>query len=266
MVTFGCLNLAEDVYPSLATNTNAMDIIFCRNVLMYFSPEQLRKSVANFHRALRDGGWLFVSASEASHEVFGAFSQGGFEGTAVYRKGPPPPQDRKQAPPLLPIVHATLERLRANPVIPVAKREQPAVPAPRPAVPARYPAAEARKLANEGRLSEALIACDQAIKAEKVVASHYYLRGAILQEQDAIDEAIAAFRQALYLDHSFVVAHFALGNAMLRQGRNRHARRCFENARSLLANYARDAELPESDGITAGRMIEIIASMQEIAA
>jgi chemotaxis protein methyltransferase CheR len=260
MVTFGCLNLAEDVYPSLATNTNAMDIIFCRNVLMYFSPEQLRKGVANLHRALRDGGWLFVSASEASHEIFGAFSPAGFEGTAIYRKGPPHPREKKQVSPVFPIVHATLDRLRAKPAAPLPKkREQPVVVAP-------HPAAEARRLADEGRLGEALIACDKAINAEKVVASHYYLRGAILQEQDAIEEAIAAFRKALYLDHSFVVAHFALGNAMLRKGRNRDARRCFENARSLLGNYAPEAELPESDGITAGRMLEIIASMQEIAA
>ena len=29
-MTFSYLNLAADPYPSLATNTNAMDIIFCR--------------------------------------------------------------------------------------------------------------------------------------------------------------------------------------------------------------------------------------------
>jgi hypothetical protein len=29
-LTFSYLNLAADPYPSLATNTNAMDIIFCR--------------------------------------------------------------------------------------------------------------------------------------------------------------------------------------------------------------------------------------------
>jgi hypothetical protein len=56
MVTFACLNLVEDVYPSLANNTNAMDLIFCRNVLMYFSGEQIRKVVANLRRSLVDGG------------------------------------------------------------------------------------------------------------------------------------------------------------------------------------------------------------------
>ena len=39
MVSFFYLNLARDTYPSLLNNTNGMDIIFCRNVLMYFTPE-----------------------------------------------------------------------------------------------------------------------------------------------------------------------------------------------------------------------------------
>lgn len=258
MVTFGCLNLAEDVYPSLATNTNAMDIIFCRNVLIYFSPEQLRKAVANFHRSLRDGGCLFVSAAEASPQAFAEFSPAGFEGTAVYRKGPPRTRAKTQDRAFLPLASATPDWMRAEPATPIPVTE-------RPTVAPAHPAAEARRLANEGRLGQALIACDLAIKAEKVVASHYYLRGAILQEQDAAEEAVMAFRQALYLDHGLVVAHFALGNSMLRQKRNSDARRCFANARSLLRNYAPEAELPESDGITAGRLLDILSSMQEVA-
>jgi len=80
MVTFACLNLVEDVYPSLANNTNAMDLIFCRNVLMYFSGEQMRKVVASLRRSLVDGGRLVVSATEASREVFGEFATAGVPG------------------------------------------------------------------------------------------------------------------------------------------------------------------------------------------
>jgi chemotaxis protein methyltransferase CheR len=49
MVTFASLNLADDPFPSLINNTNAMDIIFCRNVLMYFAPHQVKKVIDNFH-------------------------------------------------------------------------------------------------------------------------------------------------------------------------------------------------------------------------
>ena len=38
LVTFDYLNLVEDRYPSLANNTNGMDVILCRNVTIYFTP------------------------------------------------------------------------------------------------------------------------------------------------------------------------------------------------------------------------------------
>ena len=66
-VTFAYLNLAEDVYPSLLNNTNAMDIIFCRNVLMYFSPKNAEKVICNFHRCLVEGGCLIISQIGRAH-------------------------------------------------------------------------------------------------------------------------------------------------------------------------------------------------------
>ena len=46
MVTFAPLNLADGAYPSLATNTSAMDLILCRNVIMYFTRAAQRETVA----------------------------------------------------------------------------------------------------------------------------------------------------------------------------------------------------------------------------
>lgn len=69
MVTFAYLNLAENIYPSPLNNTNAMDIIFCRNVTMYFAPERTRKVGRNLFCALVDGGWLVVGASELSQHI-----------------------------------------------------------------------------------------------------------------------------------------------------------------------------------------------------
>ena len=53
MVRFSYLNLAQDVYPSLANNTQPMDIIFCRNVLIYFGAEQAKQLVGNLKRCLK---------------------------------------------------------------------------------------------------------------------------------------------------------------------------------------------------------------------
>ena len=240
MVTFACLNLVEDVYPSLANDTNAMDLIFCRNVLMYFSREQMRRVVEKFHRSLVVDGALLVSAAEAGRELFAEFSPAEIPGIALYRKGAPAPRPAMIAPAPVPVPMRI----------------------PKPAPPADH-AGEARRLANEGRLSEALTACERALAADRLVAAHHYLRGAILQEQSAFDEAAAASRRALYLDPDFAIAHFTLGHLFQRQGRERDAARCFANARSLVRTCAPDAVLPESDGITAGRLLAILDSMEE---
>jgi chemotaxis protein methyltransferase CheR len=87
LVSFEHLNLVEDVYPSLATDTHAMDVIFCRNVLMYFTPAQTRKVIGNLHRALIDGGWLAVGPSEASQALFPQFVTANFPGVILYQKG-----------------------------------------------------------------------------------------------------------------------------------------------------------------------------------
>ncbi len=42
-----------------------LDIIFCRNVLIYFTPEEQKKVVAKLTRALKPGGYLFLGHSES---------------------------------------------------------------------------------------------------------------------------------------------------------------------------------------------------------
>ena len=84
-VMFSHLNLADDAYPSLVSNTNAMDVILCRNVLMYFTAEQARQAAANLRRALMSGGWLIVSPTETSNALFAPLSPVQFPGALLYR-------------------------------------------------------------------------------------------------------------------------------------------------------------------------------------
>ncbi|HEY7544774.1 MAG TPA: CheR family methyltransferase, partial [Blastocatellia bacterium] len=86
MVSFDYLNLAEDAYPSLSTGTNAMDVIFCRNVLMYFDEEAARRAIDSFHRSLVEGGWLVTGATDAPSSFFSRFEPINFQGATLYRK------------------------------------------------------------------------------------------------------------------------------------------------------------------------------------
>jgi chemotaxis protein methyltransferase CheR len=69
MVTFAYHNLVEDAYPSVANNTNAMDVILCCNVLMYFTREVAQRVVDGLRNALVDGGWLLEARILAVADV-----------------------------------------------------------------------------------------------------------------------------------------------------------------------------------------------------
>ena len=306
MVTFSHLNLAEDVYPSLLNNTNAMDIIFCRNVLMYFTPEQTKKVIQNLYNSLADGGWLIVSSIENSSVLYSQFTTVNFHGLTVYRKnlslqpvysipdfgtridlkldtlnlqlGPVKPE---------PVFTSHLEPL--PPLENEVRKSAEVQPTPYEEALALYgeglyaevtgrllgllsqngadPKAAsllARAYANQGKLIEALEWCEKAVVDDKLNPGLYYLQATILEEQGAMEAAAASLRRAMYLDQDFVIAHFALGSLSMRQRKLKQADKHFENAISLLKTYPEEAIIPESEGITAGRLLEIIQSTRYV--
>ncbi len=306
MVTFSYLNLVDDSYPSLLTNTNAMDVILCRNVLMYFTGEQAQKVIRKLHQCLVDGGWLLVSASETSQVLFSQFTTVSFAGATLYLK------DAKKLPtaqspwfvqdeakpksigelhelvllpePQIAEAHVTAEVPEAPVEVQECRLGEPEETEYRESTEAfeqgRYPeAAEkllnlltrlpdeakslvllARVYANMGRLAEAKESCERAITNDKLLPRYHYLLGAILLAQGDADHAMNSFRKVLYLDQSYVLAHFALGNLTRQQRRFKESRRHYENALSLLGNCAPGEFLPEAEGMTAARLREIIRS------
>lgn len=60
MVRFGRLNLMEETYPV----DRDMDVIFCRNLLIYFDKPTQQKVLSRLCDHLRPGGYLFLGHSE----------------------------------------------------------------------------------------------------------------------------------------------------------------------------------------------------------
>jgi chemotaxis protein methyltransferase CheR len=285
-VTFAHLNLVEDVFPSLATDTNAMDLILCRNVLMYFSQPQMRKVIGNLRRALLDGGWLAVSPSEVSQAMFPGFQTENFPGVILYRKNEARTREdagKKSSP----FGSIDTHRLPAVPWTPPTLSPPPPPPPVHQALrtaeqfysEGRFTEAVeillsakaittaeeysllARALANQGQLSVALEWCDRWLAADKLVASAHYLRAMILQELGSVEHAGQALQRALYLEPKLILAHFALGNLARTAGRAIDAERHFANALTLLRTHPAEETLPESDGLKAERLMEIITSL-----
>jgi chemotaxis protein methyltransferase CheR len=116
----------------------------------------------------------------------------------------------------------------------------------------------ARVYGNQGKLTPALVWCEKAIASAKMTACAHYLRATILQEQGLPEEAIRSLRRAVYVDPRFVLGHFALGNLALQQGELKESGKHFENVLLLLATYGPEDVVPESEGLSARRLREIV--------
>ena len=264
LVHFGYLNLAEDTYPSLHNHTNAMDVIFCRNVLMYFTPDHQRRVVAALHRCLVDGGYLLVNPAEASTSLFPMFATENIGGVTLYRKTSQPtragswPGLVSSAP--APAVPVPEPAFIVAPVPPVPVASAPPI-TPITESLREDPLVRARTYANQGRLEEALASCEDAIAAERTNPGAHFLRAAICQELGRIEDAVTALGKVLYLDQDFILAHHALGGLYKRLGRRRESRRHLAVALELLSAKSRDELVPESDGMTCGRLVESVRAM-----
>jgi len=64
MVSFSYLNLIENYYPSEANNTTEIDLLLCRNVLIYFTHTKGLKVVRKLKRAVASDGILALGPSE----------------------------------------------------------------------------------------------------------------------------------------------------------------------------------------------------------
>ena len=275
MVTFENLNLTEDLFPSFINDTYSMDIIFCRNVLMYFTDEWVNRVSGNLYKSLNKDGWFVVASCELSSFVFPQFKPVNFKDAIVYRKGD--------------MVFNTVNELPGLPLssLPgedVATVEEVDIPfivldlVDKQTEPESIPAlvftpehnadvetikvvdviSKISKLANKGNLQEALSLCNEGIEKDKLDICLYSLRASILQELDMHDDAIASLKQAIYLDPNFIMGHFALGNLFIRQNKARNAMMHFKNVLDLIRNLENDEILPESDGLSVKYINDIV--------
>jgi chemotaxis protein methyltransferase CheR len=296
MVSFACLNLAADVYPSLLNSTNALDLIICRNVLLYFAPARIPQIVERFHRALVDGGQLAIGAVEASHTTFPGFDAVPAPGVALYRKncrvrsaaGELPKPGGVESGISISSVAAQARSITPQkaadqspfdpPIAPSASRHPPSNTPQSLYAAGRYQEARAQLLAeipnphsaillahchaNLGELTEALIWCERALATTKTDPELHFLRAAILQELQRDEEALLALRNVLFLDPAHVLANFTMANLCRRRGQVSAAAKHLARVRQLLTARNESEELPQSGGLTVGQLNAILTATE----
>jgi chemotaxis protein methyltransferase CheR len=273
-VTFAILNLALDVYPSFATSTWGMDLILCRNVLIYFDRQTIQDVARRLFAALAPGGWLLTAASDPPLADHAPFQTVMTDAGLVYRR---PSEDDKvtgwqgdkvteeaplsqPAPPDHPVT-------RSAPRDPLAEAESAlacgayarAAELTRGLEDPRASALHVRALANLDP-ARAERACASSIVRHPLAAELHHLHALLLVLLGRDDEAATAARRVLYLDRSLAVAHLTLGSILYRRGEHARARRAYRTAYDLCAARPADEVVPLSEGEHAGRLAEAAAA------
>lgn len=84
---FHYLNLAGPFSQLQLNLSGKPDIIFFRNVLIYFNRETCQRIIETFYHLLKNGGFLFLGPSETLWDISDRFELIMFDRAYVYRKG-----------------------------------------------------------------------------------------------------------------------------------------------------------------------------------
>jgi chemotaxis protein methyltransferase WspC len=236
-VSFRQANLfASGAFPE----AHVYDVIFCRNVLIYFDRHGQKLAIRLITRLLRQSGILFVGPSESTLPMQQGFVTAGMSAAFAFRRdgaGAPAGRKAQTRPARLPnaMPRPTLvppSALQDCPgVAPLARTAPPEATAFTPAPSAESCLEAARRLADVGELSQAMELCDRNLAETAPTAAAFYLKGLL---HDALGEAPPAnenYRKALYLDPGHQEALVHLASALRRDGDMSGAERLFERAK-----------------------------------
>jgi chemotaxis protein methyltransferase WspC len=210
----------------------AHDVIFCRNLLIYFDRPTQQAALRVLHGLLAPEGLLFLGPSETALPARSDFVWLKLPMAFAFRKASGRPALAVAAP------EEPAPR-RPKPVAALPSMARQAAPAPRPVRSVAPPPAslgEARRLADAGQLDAAARQCEALIREAGPSADAFHLLGLVRDAEGRRAEAVAQYRKALYLDprHAEALAHLALlleqegdgpGARMLRDRMARAARR-----------------------------------------
>jgi len=216
--------LTSDIAPP-----RSYDVIFCRNLLIYFDDETTAAAIGRLATLLADDGVLLAGYAEVPSFTRHGFTALPYSQAFALRKT----ATRAGADPLW--AKLPLPRSEAAAIVRPTRRAAPAptlAPAPprptraRAAPPQQQPAAPpvavtvlapqadlplARQLADQGRPAEALAACRTVLAQQPDNADAWFLLG-LLCEGAQPDEAQEHLRRCIYLrpDHYDALCHLAL--------------------------------------------------------
>lgn len=296
MVEFNQLNLVEDSFPSVINKTNAVDIIFCRNVLMYFEPKKREKVISAFYNSLVNGGWLILGLTEIGYMADKRFNSISLKDAIIFQKAPNPSEipKRKISPitdrpdksakikksylPKTKKIDLDVERKNdslsnykkgldlfekgdynnaAAVLIKYIENNSKETYKDISEFPKPYYYL-AKALANAGRLNSALEWCERGIEKSKLDPALYFLKSNLLQGLNKYMEAIETLKKTIYLDSDYIMAYFSLGNIYKKIDMINEAQRQYKKLLKILSQLDDNQIIKDSEGMRVDRIKNLV--------
>jgi len=254
-VRFERLNLVgEEDYAT--KGASGMDLILCRNVLIYFDHQAAGRIAARLFDCLAEGGVLLTAGADPLLAEYAPFEVQVTRAGLVYRR--PRSAQLIEARPSIAPAAPTPPSTAAVPPPPSAAVVPTVLPDLGREAFLRVTAhANAKGAVGAERIAQA------ALRRHPLDARLHYLRATLLLALDQGEEAEDAAERALYLEPTLAVAHFLLGTILRRRGERPGALRSFRNARDLCAARPADEEVPAGAGERTGALHSAAAAEME---
>jgi len=279
LVQFRRHNLVSDPAPF---DDEAIDLILCRNVTIYFSRDTTRSLMTRLHHRLSDGGYLFLGHSETLWQINDSFRLVTLGDAFVYRRdgedpaGPVRQSDRRT---ILPDRRTGDDGLSAGErragkadrrsarwealtkprslSLPRSGRDRDTDDVGGSALVGAAGLAAARSALSEGHYEEAAEIARGVAAADPLGVDAHYLCGLALVNLGRDSEALVHLRKAVYVDPKAGFAHFLLAGALARSGDARAASRSYQAAAETLGRHNDDHIAAELGGRDVQELVDL---------
>lgn len=205
MVSFVGGDLIRDPYPR--GDMRDMDLIVCRNVLIYFNPEAATVVADKLAASLVEDGYLMTGHTELMGHRMQHMHSRLLAESVVYQRRTTVPAEKP--PPIRVATAAPVATRRAFRLPPPEASVAPAAPLKSPQN-AESMLASAHEHADRGDYASAKQACHEALAVAPLAAAPYFLLAQLAQIEGAFERAGNFLNKTLYLDPDNVAATLEL--------------------------------------------------------
>lgn len=216
-------NLAKG--PFTLEGMQNLDIIFCRNVTIYFKLETTKEVIEKFYDCLINDGYLFIGHAETLWQITNKFKTVEFPQTFIYKKSLFPKEEALR--PFIAVPEINLEELAffkesLRPEVEFLQENKPQAQVG-VSMPGRTerPIEEkekldldyrkALKLFSDKKYDQSIALLDKIITQDKNQVRAYFSKANILANQAKYKEAVSELDKIIEVDNLYVEAYYLLG-------------------------------------------------------